>query len=149
MAGEVSLSPTEYAHQASLAQSFYMVHGTDFRFFVGLSNYTPEQSKHYWFLGWADENAGSPSFWVKSAKPEELLAFARGATKDFDPKLRRILELQEPEGMMDSFSLKELIPVPLEDEAGPWTLMGDAAHAMTPCTCFSSSSSSPSTSFYT
>jgi 2-polyprenyl-6-methoxyphenol hydroxylase-like FAD-dependent oxidoreductase len=131
LGGELSLSPEDYLHQCSLAQSFYIVHGPTFRFFVGLSSYTPTQSKHYWFLAWEDEKAVEPDFWLLTAKPEEILAYARNATSIFEPKFRRILELQEPEGMMHPFLLKEVIPTPLP-EGDPWTILGDAAHAMTP-----------------
>lgn len=80
---------------------------------------------------------GKPDFWVKSATPEEMLAFVRDATKGFDTKFRRILELQEPGEMVDPFFFKEVTPVFLsgEEAKGPWTVMGDAAHAMTPCEC--------------
>lgn len=137
ISGEVNLSPTEYSHQCSIAQSYYAVYGPSFNLFVGLSNYTSSQSKHYWIFTWKDENAVNPDFWVKSAAPEEMLKFVRDAAKEIDPKFRRILELQDPSGMVIPFSLKEVIPVPLsgEDTKEPWTVMGDAAHSMTPCKC--------------
>lgn len=135
--GELTLSHEDYLHQCSLAQSFYIAKSSSFNFFGGLSSYASSQSRYYWLLSWDDENAGAPDFWVNSAKPEELLAFAREALKNFDPKFQRLLELQDLEEMMTSFSFKELMPRPLSEEDAPWTIIGDAAHAMTPCKCFS------------
>jgi 2-polyprenyl-6-methoxyphenol hydroxylase-like FAD-dependent oxidoreductase len=133
IAGEVTLSRDQYLRQFALARSMWMATAKDFRFFLGLKQLAPDLStaEYYWLVSWADEAASKPGFWMETASPEEQLAFTKEKVKDIHEDLREILNYQVPERMLKPFVIRDLVPeVP---PSGPVTLLGDAAHPMSPC----------------
>lgn len=129
--GEITLNQEQYERQAKLGRAFYigMRHGV--LFFVGLRGYSEDLSEayYYWFYLFPEDKPEDS--WINSATQEELLSFTKSQLKVMHPDMREIVDLQKPEGVSHAFVLYDRVPEMCPD--GPVTLIGDAAHPMTPC----------------
>lgn len=131
--GSVILNPIQYARQSILSRSLYVAHATDFRLVVSLNSYAPDISwaEYHWLLCYADETAGNPRSWARSATGERQLAFARNTVRNVHYDLCEIIYLTKPERMFKPFVVHDRVPEICP--AGPVTLIGDAAHPMSFC----------------
>jgi 2-polyprenyl-6-methoxyphenol hydroxylase-like FAD-dependent oxidoreductase len=70
--------------------------------------------------------------WTFKASNEERLRYAKDLVHKagVHPDLRYIIDIQPVEGLVPPFLFRDRIPVELP--AGPVTIIGDAAHAMSP-----------------
>ncbi|KAK7978102.1 monooxygenase [Apiospora saccharicola] len=143
--GECTLSGPLFVEQLQLAHSSYMINfpntqhgdGKKYHLFVGLNKVIPDgkSGDFYFTLLWTDEGVATDPdhFWTRTASREELHAFARRITADLPEKFRRTVDETTVEGMLDKqITIYTLI---LDEDAlpaGRITLLGDAAHAMTP-----------------
>lgn len=86
---------------------------------------------------WNDEDAARhpESYWTYKASKQELHDFALGKSKELDPKLTKIIRLTKVDDIVKTpLVIKGLV---LNKSGGMRnsriTLLGDAAHPMTPC----------------
>jgi hypothetical protein len=136
---DFTLSGRDMEKQLEMGHSGYIVTYTDSdgvkaHNFVGLNEVLPdgESGKFYFHCFFKDESARHEGHWTQSASREELLAEARRKTKNLPTKFRDAIDRAQIEGVkvppLRLYTLaKEQMPV------GRATLLGDAAHAMTPC----------------
>ena len=133
---EVTLDKTAFDRQLQLAHSAYTGLGRWFHTFVGLQSVAADaqSAKYDWFLVWEDDKAGKSDFWIHSASKEELYQFALEKTKDLDPKSTEIIRLTQPEGVVTPpLVIWDMLLKPEDMPKGRMiTLLGDAAHPMTP-----------------
>ncbi|KAF7985518.1 hypothetical protein HWV62_3739 [Athelia sp. TMB] len=128
--GEITLNREQYERQAKLGRAFYIARQHGILFFVGLRGYSEDLSEgyFYWFTAFPDNKPEDS--WINNATQEELLSFTKNYLKGMHPDFREILDLQKPEGVSQAFILYDRVPEVCPD--GPVTLIGDAAHPMTP-----------------
>jgi 2-polyprenyl-6-methoxyphenol hydroxylase-like FAD-dependent oxidoreductase len=132
IAGEVHLSPEVSEQEREMGGSMRMIHAEGFRLWVGLKNVRDDGScDFYWLMPWLDEDARKPEFWVYTASPEEQLQFVRNKCEDLQPGLINFLNFQKPELMFKPLQIRDILPKVCPN--GPVTLIGDAAHAQSPC----------------
>ena len=104
---------------------------------VGLNSVDEDgqHAKYYWMFSWMDETAvekAGKDYWTMHTSKEESLEYAIRETEEWDPKFREIIQLTKPEGMMvPPLVIRDMEPLPLQNKR--ITLLGDAAHPMTPC----------------
>ncbi|KAK8114924.1 hypothetical protein PG999_006993 [Apiospora kogelbergensis] len=129
----------EMAEQLDLGHSAYMVvdrgppENTTYRYFVGLDKVAPDgkSGDYYFHLAWQDDNAGRDDHWMTSATAEELRDYALRATQNMPPQFRCMVERAQ----LEDFKVPplRLITILLDSlPLGRVTILGDAAHAMTP-----------------
>lgn len=133
--GEVTLHGADFERQLELANSCYV---SGFRsegsLFVGLNSVTPDGTSghYYWCVVYMDEAARTRPHWTASANKEELYKFALDKIVKMDSRFLEVVKKTDPSGMVvPAFTLQDL-----EIEELPVsrvTLLGDAAHSMTPC----------------
>ncbi len=133
--GEVTLHGADFERQLELANSCYVSgYQSEGSLFVGLNSVTADGTSghYYWCIVYKDEAARKRPHWTASADKEELYKFARSKIETMDPRFLEVVEKTDPSGMVvPSFTLQDL-----EIEELPVsrvTLLGDAAHSMTPC----------------
>ncbi|KAH6658424.1 hypothetical protein BKA67DRAFT_644260 [Truncatella angustata] len=135
--GELRLHGREMAEQLELGHSSYILdiksEGTTYHLFVGLDKVSPDSKSgdFYYHLMWHDIGADRSDHWAREGTAEQLRDFAMKILKDAPPHFRRVVEMTPPEGI----SLPAIRFYTLEiDElpTGRITLLGDAAHCMTP-----------------
>jgi 2-polyprenyl-6-methoxyphenol hydroxylase-like FAD-dependent oxidoreductase len=135
--GETIVDGELCAHLRALGNSFYSVSVDSFRLLVGLRDTAPDLSwgEYYWLFFWreplvAEQGVEHP---IMNASQEERLQYVKDRLRDagVDPKMWEIVKKQKAEGIYPSFVLRDRVPTMCPD--GPVTLLGDAAHAMTPC----------------
>jgi 2-polyprenyl-6-methoxyphenol hydroxylase-like FAD-dependent oxidoreductase len=132
IAGEIHLSKEQSEKEREMGGCMRMVHAEGFRLWVGLKNVYPDGScDFYWLLPWLDEEARNPDFWVHKVSPEQQLKFAREKCDELHPALVDILKYQEPQHMFKPLYIRDMVPK--ISPHGPVTLLGDAAHPMSPC----------------
>lgn len=136
IAGDVTVPASEFAHHSNLGQAFYTANGDNFHLFVGLKYYATDmtEANYYWLFCWFDEDTKKPGFWTLESTPEDRLKYVKEKLKDCHPDMVRILNDQRVDKMLEPFLLRDLIPTHCPD--GPWALLGDATHAMSPCKPF-------------
>lgn len=136
LCGEVDLTREEYLQNMELGRSYWMAAGPDNRLFVGpiYISADKQSARYYWLFGWIDEAATAPGYWAYSATPEERLQYVKDRTAYMAPEFQQILNHQTPELVGDAFATRTLKPSALP--VGRVTLLGDAAHPMTPCGFF-------------
>lgn len=129
--GDVTLNHTQMEREKQLARSFYGCKGSDFILFAGLRSLSDDFSEgyYYWLFYWRDDSPADS--WVHTAPKDTLLAFVQDKMQDVLPRFRELVELTKSEDIGEPFLMldrtPEICPV------GPVTLIGDAAHPMTPC----------------
>jgi len=143
--GEVNLTGAAFEHQLALSHSSYIAFAPEIAFFCGIQevqlpaeNGTTDAKPvgaYYWFLMQKDAQAASPDHWLRTASKQEKFDWVMSKMEEIDDSVygfREVLKLCGPEGVSDRFYLYhdaiiESLPV------SRVTLLGDAAHPMTPC----------------
>lgn len=137
--GEVTLHNDEVKRQLEIAHSAYTVDTKDSdnhpaRLFVGLDVINPDKksANYYWTVLWPDEGVTDAGFSNAPASAEQLLETAREKMSLAPPELREIVELSGPQSIRHTpLIIRDMLLESLP--AGRVTLLGDAAHPMTPC----------------
>ncbi|KAK3941443.1 hypothetical protein QBC46DRAFT_382699 [Diplogelasinospora grovesii] len=145
LVGEVELSGDDMIRQLELAHSAYVTWGKvpsdqqqTVMMFAGLNEVHPDgkSGKYYWLVGWNDDEAASENkpYWTITATQEQMMAIAREkAQQVFDPVFQEIIEKTPVTGMKCPPLIFRDLELEREDiPAGRVTLLGDAAHCMTP-----------------
>ncbi|KAJ3573849.1 hypothetical protein NPX13_g4560 [Xylaria arbuscula] len=142
LVGEMELTGAEFARQLELGHSAYIVMGDtkdQCSMFAALNKVSPDGNAGYYYfiLHWVDEQAArsteSDPYWTVHATGEELAAFARERTKSYPDHLRVLVDkvtverYRRPGIVLQGVELNENQLPP-----GKITLIGDAAHSMTP-----------------
>ncbi|KAI1131776.1 putative monooxygenase [Nemania abortiva] len=142
LVGEMELTGADFAHQLELGHSAYIVMGDEkdhCSMSAALNKVSPDGKTGYYYfiLHWVDEQAALSTddkpFWTVNASCEELAAFAKERTKLY-PDYLRVLPDRVP---VERYRRPGIVLQGVELEtnqlpAGRITLMGDAAHSMTP-----------------
>jgi 2-polyprenyl-6-methoxyphenol hydroxylase-like FAD-dependent oxidoreductase len=137
VAGEPTLNKEEYERQFELGRSAYLLTNSKkaLRMFAGLNSIAGDTltAKYYWVIGWDDPAAAHEPYWTQSASRQQL--YDRGLELsqqfDLDPKLTEIVRLTKPEDMMaPPIIMRDMVLTDLPNRRV--TLVGDAAHPMTP-----------------
>jgi 2-polyprenyl-6-methoxyphenol hydroxylase-like FAD-dependent oxidoreductase len=133
--GELMLNEEQSADQQALGHSFYSVSEKDCNLFVGLRDIAlGGASSHYWLFQWRDEVAMAQGneYWTMKAGKEERLEFVKKmlTERNVHTRLRKIIDLQPVDGILDSIIYRARIPTPCPE--GPVTLIGDSMHVMPP-----------------
>lgn len=137
--GEVTLHNDQVKRQLEIAHSAYTVDTKDgnnhpARLFVGLDviNLDKKSADYYWTVLWPDEGVTDSGFSNAPANAEKLLETAREKMCLAPPELKEIVELSGPESIRRTpLIIRDMVLESLP--AGRVTLLGDAAHPMTPC----------------
>ncbi|KAI0967317.1 putative monooxygenase [Xylaria arbuscula] len=142
LVGEIELTGKDFARQLELGHSAYIVMGASkdqCSMFAALNKVSPDgNTGHYYFiLHWVDEQAAlctdDNPYWTVNASCEDLAAFTKERTKPYPEHLRTLVDkvpverYRKPGIVLQSVELdaNQLPP-------GRITLIGDAAHSMSP-----------------
>ncbi|XWW94599.1 hypothetical protein V2A60_002544 [Cordyceps javanica] len=132
--GEVTLHCADFERQLELANSCYISgYRSEGSLFVGLNSVAADgaSGNYYWCVVYKDEAARRRPHWTASANKLELYKFARRQVETMNSRFLEIVDKTEPSDMVvPSLTLQDLeideLPV------NRVTLLGDAAHSMTP-----------------
>jgi 2-polyprenyl-6-methoxyphenol hydroxylase-like FAD-dependent oxidoreductase len=138
--GEGVLSGRDFERQLELGYSGYVASDASSKgdgrgqMFVGLNsvNEDGKSGNYYWSMTYFDPSASTLPHWTSSASRERKYELALEKTSHLLPEFREIIEKTGLEGISDSslcFRELEIKSLPV----GKVTLLGDAAHCMTPC----------------
>lgn len=138
--GEVTLSGRDFERQLELGYSGYVASDAGSKgdgrggMFVGLNSVSSDgkSGSYYWSMTYFDPAASNLPHWTSSATKEERYKLALEKTNHHLPDFTEIIRKTGPEGISDSplcFRELEIQSLPV----GRVTLLGDAAHCMTPC----------------
>lgn len=145
--GDVELDAAQTERQLQLSSSWWLYNGSPPRpkVFAGVRELrvAPDTGKiegglYCWFLMWPDPELPKlgPEHWLQMASGEEQMNRAKELAQLLPEELREIIEASEAKGVMEpAVQFKEFAP-PESLPLGRVTLLGDAAHAMTPCKLF-------------
>ncbi|KAH8881892.1 putative monooxygenase [Thozetella sp. PMI_491] len=136
--GEVTLSGEDMVRQLELGHSAYSVDTTDEngvrgQLFAGLGYVNPDgkSALFYFHLMAHDKEAAEPGHWTETASKEELFAAAMKMTERLPDKYNAIIKKTTIQGMRERpIKFHSLIIDQLPESRV--TLLGDAAHCMTP-----------------
>ena len=131
--GETKLSKEQYEKFLPKGPSYLVVTSSSVRLFVGLKNVADDQQSadSYWLINWRDPAGAEDSFWTKHASKQEMYDFAVKRSKEIHPSLTEVIGLTPAEGIMrPPLTFRDMVPEDLP--TGRVTLVGDAAHPMTP-----------------
>lgn len=134
--GQPKLNKEQYERQMRLGHSANMSLRTDdpHTLFSALRHVDPdkEHAQYYWMHAWPDADAEKGDHWTEHASQQELYDYTVKSITKHSPELQRVIIDTKPEDIM-------LPPLLLRDlDLGDTmpnrriTLLGDAAHAMTP-----------------
>ncbi len=136
--GETELTGRDFERQLELGYSGYVatdpsVGADGGALFAGLNSVSADgkAGKYYWAVSYRDEAARNLPYWTAAATEERLYDLAVDKTSHLDPRLTEIVRLTGARGISRKpmvFRDLELPGLP----AGRVTLLGDAAHCMTP-----------------
>ncbi|KAJ8132213.1 hypothetical protein O1611_g1412 [Lasiodiplodia mahajangana] len=142
LVGEIELTGADFAHQLELGHSAYIVMGDakdQCSMFGALNKVSPDGKTGYYYflLHWVDEKAALSTeenpYWTVNASCEELAAFARERTKLYPDYLRVLVDKVPVERYRRPGIVLQGVELDASQlPAGRITLMGDAAHSMTP-----------------
>lgn len=138
--GEVVLSGDDFERQLELGYSGYVAHDANAqdegsgRIFVGLNsvNSDGKSGNYYWSVNYIDPTASTLPHWISSASNARKYELALQKTSHLRPEFTEIIRKTGFDGMSETqmcFRELELRDMPV----GRVTLLGDAAHCMTPC----------------
>jgi 2-polyprenyl-6-methoxyphenol hydroxylase-like FAD-dependent oxidoreductase len=136
IAGETTVRDDVYDRARALGNSFFIVSGEAFRLIVALRESAPDCSsgEYYWLFYWQDSGIAQHGVdcWPMNGSQNEKLQFVKDRLREgkIHPSFAEVIEQQAPEGIHPSFVLRDRVPTICPE--GPVTLIGDAAHAMTP-----------------
>ncbi|KAI8954420.1 putative monooxygenase [Xylaria longipes] len=135
--GYCTLYGEELEEQLRLGHSLYMVdmssiNGSPMLLLVTLVEVYPDgkSGRIGWALIWPDECAAKEDFWVYSATGQEQYDFVVDKTKKLPAKFLTTVKRSDPQTLVPVLRLYSLIMDSMP--TGRITLLGDAAHAMTP-----------------
>ncbi|KAI0420493.1 putative monooxygenase [Xylaria grammica] len=135
--GSCVLRGEEMDEQLRLGHSLYMVdmssiNGSTMILLVTLVEMFPDgdSGRIGWGLIWPDEGATKEDFWVYSATGQEQYDFVVEKTKGLPAKYLTTIKRSEPQSTIPTLRLHTLVMDSMP--TGRITLLGDAAHAMTP-----------------
>lgn len=130
---EVTLEGADFERQLELANSCYISgYHTEGGIFVGLNSVSPDgkSARYYWTVSYYDEHANERR--TATADKEDLYKLARSKIEKMNPRFLEIVDKTKPSDIVQpGLTLQDV-----EIEALPVsrvTLLGDAAHCMTPC----------------
>lgn len=137
--GEGVLSGRDFERQLELGYSGYVASDASSKgdgrgqMFVGVNSVSADgkSGNYYWSMSYFDPSASNLPHWTSSASKERKYEFALEKTSHLLPEFREIIEKTGPEGISDNplcFRELEIESLPV----GKVTLLGDAAHCMTP-----------------
>ncbi len=139
--GETTLAGREFERQLELGYSAYVAMDTSGPadggiLFVGLNSVGDDgkSGNYYWFLSYKDEAATVQPHWTASASKDQLFELALKKSSHLNARFQELIKLTGVGGISKSnlaFRDLELSSLPV----GKITLLGDAAHCMTPCKC--------------
>lgn len=138
--GEGRLSGRDFERQLELGYSGYVASDAGSKgdgrgqMFAGLNSVSEDgkSGNYYWAMTYFDPTASNLPHWTSSVSKERRYKLALEKTSHLLPEFREIIENIGPEGISDNplcFREVEIKSLP----AGRVTLVGDAAHCMTPC----------------
>lgn len=135
LVGRVTLHGADFERQLELANSCYVSgYQSEGSLFVGLDSVASDgmSGNYYWCIVYTDAAARKRPHWTATADKEELYSFARRRVETMDSRFLEVVDKTDPSGMVvPSLTLQDLeideLPV------SRVTLLGDAAHSMTPC----------------
>jgi 2-polyprenyl-6-methoxyphenol hydroxylase-like FAD-dependent oxidoreductase len=142
---ETSINKSQLDRQLSIAHSAYVALGDGFFSFAGLKSIADDaqSATYYWFVIWNDEDAARDpeNYWTTKASKQQLYDFAVEKSKGLESRLTEIIRLTDAEDVVKPpLVIRDLV---LKDLGGMpnsrITLLGDAAHPMTPCEFWESS----------
>ena len=129
----MTLNKEQYERQLALGHSAYVALCPGSRIFCGLNSVSSDTAtaRYYWLVVWRDPVAAGEPYWTVNASKQKMYDAALEKMKSLDPKFTEIIRLTKVEDIMAP-------PIVLRDMAlesipeGRATLVGDAAHPMTP-----------------
>ncbi|KAJ8129759.1 hypothetical protein O1611_g3873 [Lasiodiplodia mahajangana] len=135
--GFCTLHDEELEEQLRLGHSLYMVdmnsiNGSPMILLVTLVEVYPDgkSGRFGWALIWPDEGAAKEDFWVYTAIGQEQYDFVVEKTKNLSAKYLTAIKRSDPQTCVPVLRLYTLVMDSMP--TGRITLLGDAAHAMTP-----------------
>jgi len=135
--GELKLHGRDMAEQLELGHSSYILdtkfEGKTYHLFVGLDKVAADgkSGDFYYHMMWPDVGADRRDHWTRTETAEHLRDYALKVLEGVPPHFRRVVEMTPPEGiLLPTIRLYTLEMGELP--TGRITLLGDAAHCMTP-----------------
>ena len=132
--GETTLEKEQFQRQLEIAHSAYVAMAGSSRIFVGLNSVSEGglTGNYYWTISWYDPEAQHEPYWTAAASKQELYAKALEVSKSFEPRFVEIIQLTNVDNILTPpLVLRDMILEHMPN--GRITLLGDAAHPMTPC----------------
>lgn len=120
-----------------MAPSLVLGVSEDLRMLISMKDVADDTktADYVWMLTWHDDKATNEDYWVRDLTQEEMHEKAIEFTKDCYPGFTDMIKMTPASGMLKPLLvIKDMMPqeIPL----GRVTLVGDAAHPMTPCKLF-------------
>ncbi|KAH8675418.1 hypothetical protein BX600DRAFT_534880 [Xylariales sp. PMI_506] len=138
ISGDFKLDGSVMELQLELASCSYVVgfedpNGEKSFFYVGLDGALPDgkSGNYYFHVMWPDQGAAHDDFWTYSAAPKELHDFVVQKTQTLAPDFKSVIPFTTAEGIKSPLVRYHTLIIPALP-VGRVTLLGDAAHAMTP-----------------
>lgn len=137
--GRVTVAGKAFERQLSLGHSSYLVPVGDLWFFNGLLEVTEVNGEwhgtYVWNYFWFVKDMEEKRYWEHEASPSRRLQNVLENMEHVDEKFTEIVRLTGENGIRnESLVLREAEIEELPQDKNV-TLLGDAAHAMTPCKC--------------
>lgn len=135
--GDRRVDKAMYERFLEHANSFYLVEGVQARVFVGVHNISEDlqSADMYWEVVWADPSVTEldNKHWLFNTSRHELRELAVKLAAGIPAELREIIDTSTDEDIvMPLVKFREFM-TPDSLPEGRVTLLGDAAHSMTPC----------------
>ena len=132
--GQTTLDKEQFHRQLEIAHSAYIKLAENSRLFVGLVSVSEDglTAKYYWIIDWPDPKAEKEPYWTASASKQELYATAQELSNLFEPRFVEVIRLTKVnEIVTPPIVFRDMILEHLPNRR--ITILGDAAHPMTPC----------------